>query len=311
MKRLAVRAVIGLIWLVALGSCNQTKYTAEYYDVFDTYTLIVSYGKPVPPELHEELLRLHRLFDIYNDYEGVTNVKTVNDSAGSGEWFEASEGDMAALIRKAIQFSKVYDDTVDITLGSVLQVWHDYREEGATIPPRELLESAGEHVGYDKLEWDAVNVRFRLTDSMASLDVGALAKGYAADKVGRLAEELNFRGTISIGGSIWTSKKTPFGKRYWTVGIQDPDGGVYQTLNVRPGMCVSTSGNYERFYEVDGVRYHHIIDPKTLYPANRGYRSVTIVCSSALYADYISTYEFIRLNEELVALNEAQIYYIS
>jgi len=309
-KKFPLIIFVNLIVIFLLSACTQQTYIEEYYDVFDTYTVIVSYGKPVPKELHEELLRLHQLFDIYNTYEGVTNIKTVNDSAGTGEWFPADGGDLAALIGKAVQLGKVHGSTVDITLGSVLKIWHEYREEGTSVPDYELLKSAAEHSGYDKLEWDAVHSRYRITDPECSLDVGAIAKGYAVDKIGRLANELNFSGTISIGGSIWTSKKIPLGKRRWSIGIQNPDGGIYQTIDIKPGECVSTSGDYERYYEVDGVRYHHIIDPKTLYPAGRGYRSVTVVCSSALYADYISTYEFIRLNEELISLNEARAYYI-
>ncbi|MDR0819341.1 MAG: FAD:protein FMN transferase [Oscillospiraceae bacterium] len=272
-KATAVFILCAMSFLLCF-SCSQTKYTAEYYDVFDTYTVVVSYGKPVPPELHEEMLRLHNLFDIYN-----------------GE-IDLSDAEVQWLLAKSDELKAVSGGTFDITFGA-LKVWHSYREDGVKVPA--IAE---------------------LREAKPTIDLGAIAKGYAVGKVGELAESLDLIGTISIGGSVWTSENMPSGKTNWTLAIQNPDGGIYQTIEVPPGMCASTSGDYERYYEVDGTRYHHIIDPRTLYPSRQRngdgklVRSVTILCRDSLTADFLSTAEFVQRDEDLLTIYDAEAIWI-
>ena len=141
---------------------------------------------------------------------------------------------------------------------------------------------------------DEENATVFLRDPQMRLDVGAIAKGWAAQKVAQNApKEL----LISVGGNVCAADaKDEFGTP-WVIGIEDPDGGSYlHTLNITQNNVV-TSGDYQRVYVVDGKAYHHIIDPVTLYPATR-WRSVSVVCPDSADADALSTALFLLSREE-------------
>ena len=272
------------------------RYQAPFLTLFDTVTTIVGYAgskadfTATAQELHDELLEYHQLYDIYNDYEGMTNLKTVNDRAGQGP---------VAVDRKILDlllFSKeLYAETggrVNIAMGSVLSLWHDAREAGienpeaAALPDDDALKEAAAHtdIGAIQIDEEAGTVYF--TDPELRLDVGAIAKGYAAQRVCENAPEGLL---ISIGGNVCATGPKPDSGQPWVVGIEDPDdtSRYLHTLYV-DNYAVVTSGDYQRYYTVDGVVYHHIIDPDTLYPA-RYWRAVTILCPDSGLADALST----------------------
>ena len=135
------------------------------------------------------------------------------------------------------------------------------------------------------------------TDKELSLDVGSIAKGYAADRAASVLKEHGVSDfLINAGGNVVSSGKKPDGD--WVIGIQDPDenGGIYTKIKA-PDKAVVTSGDYQRYYEYNGERYSHIIDTETLYPA-RSYRSVTIICGGSVDADALSTSLFCMTLEE-------------
>ncbi len=160
-------------------------------------------------------------------------------------------------------------------MGSVLSVWHDYREAGienpsrAQVPGQQELQNAAEHVNLDQVQIDEQASTVYLPDEAMSLDVGAIAKGYATK---RLAETLKEAGVtsalLSLGGNVETIGTKADGKP-WRVGVQNPDTSAakaYLHVLKLTDTCLVTSGTYQRYYGVDGVRYHHIIDPDTLMP---------------------------------------------
>ena len=193
-------------------------------------------------------------------------------------------------------FSKeLYAETggrVNIAMGSVLSLWHDAREAGienpeaAALPDDAALKEAAAHtdIGAIQIDEEAGTVYF--TDPELRLDVGAIAKGYAAQRVCENAPEGLL---ISIGGNVCATGPKPDSGQPWVVGIEDPDdtSRYLHTLYV-DNYAVVTSGDYQRYYTVDGVVYHHIIDPDTLYPA-RYWRAVTIFCPDSGLADALST----------------------
>lgn len=301
---------------VLLGGCAQgqppaeKQYTATFLTLFDTVTTIV--GRAETEEafrqkaqmIHDDLLVYHQLFDIYHDYEGVVNLKTVNDRAGTEP--VTVDSAIIELLLDCRDFYSLTDGKVNAAMGSILRLWHDARTAGISDPARaELpdaaeLERAAAHMDFDSVVIDEEASSVWITDPEVSLDVGAIAKGWATQKAAENAPEGML---ISVGGNVCaTGPKTEDGSP-WIIGIQDPDGDDNLHTIYVTGGAVVTSGDYQRTYVVDGKKYHHIIDPETRMPA--GYwRSVTVVCSDSGLADALSTALFLLPLEDGRALAE-------
>lgn len=265
---------------------TQKRYSAVYSDVFDTVTEFTAYCSSqedfdrYSEAVHGELIRLHQIFDIYNNYPGLENAKSLNDNAGSAV---TVPNDLVELIRSGIKWHLETGGQLNIALGSVLSLWHDCRESGI-LPDEGELKDRSRHCDINKITISDSAVT--LEDAKMSLDFGALAKGYAVEKAAEIANDLGLENfALSCGGNVITKGEKPSGK--WEIGIEDPSGGLITTVEVS-NEAVVTSGDYQRFYVVDGKRYHHIIDPKTLYPAEKC-RSVTIICPFSDIADALST----------------------
>ena len=289
-----------LLWLIGalllLSGCGtgMQRYEATYWDVFDTVTTVTGYAAgqaefdAAAREIHDTLLEYHRLYNIYESYDGLRNLKTVNDQAGIGPV------PVDTRILSLLQFAQTaWTETggrVNAAMGSVLAHWHDAREQAledpdrAALPDRSALEEAALHTDLSALELDLEAGTAFLTDPHMALDVGALAKGYAVEQVAAAAPD-HF--LISVGGNVCATGPKPDGTP-WTVAVENPDGGDFLKLLYAEDRSVVTSGDYQRYFELDGVRYHHIIDPDTLEPAAY-WRSVTVVAESSAAADCLST----------------------
>ena len=289
-----------LLWLVGallvLSGCGtgMQRYEATYWDVFDTVTTVTGYAAgqaefdAAAREIHDTLLEYHRLYNIYESYDGLRNLKTVNDQAGIGPV------PVDERILSLLQFAQTaWTETgsrVNAAMGSVLALWHDAREQAledpdrAALPDRSALEEAALHTDLSALKLDLEAGTAFLTDPDMALDVGALAKGYAVEQVAAAAPD-HF--LISVGGNVCATGPKPDGTP-WTVAVENPDGGDFLKLLYAEDRSVVTSGDYQRYFELDGVRYHHIIDPDTLEPAAY-WRSVTVVAESSAAADCLST----------------------
>ena len=285
------------------------RYEATFLTLFDTVTTIVGYAETetdftaTAQAIHDDLLEYHQLYDIYNEYEGMNNLKTVNDHAGEAP---------VSVDRKIIDlllFSKdLYTRTggkVNIAMGSVLSLWHDARELGvqypdeAALPDRDALERAAAHTDINSIQIDEEKGTVFFSDPEVRLDVGAIAKGYAVQQVcGSAPAGL----LISVGGNVCATGPKPETGQPWVVGIQNPDAPeeYLHTIYVED-FSVVTSGDYQRYFTVDGVAYHHIIDPDTLFPADY-WRSVTILCPDSGLADALSTALFTLPQQEGQAL---------
>ena len=282
---------------------GQKRYEASFLTLFDTVTTMVGYADSQETftaqaqQIHDELLEYHQLYDIYNDYDGMNNLKTVNDNAG------IAPVEVDARILDMLEFSReLYEETggrVNVAMGGVLSLWHDAREAGiedpanAYLPDQDALEEAARHADWSNVVIDEEAGTVYLADPDMSLDVGAIAKGYAVERV---CETAPAGVLISVGGNVRATGPKPDGSP-WVVGIENPDGGDFlHTLYVEDSSVV-TSGDYQRYYLVDGQRYHHIIDPDTLYPATR-WRSVSILCADSGIADSLSTALFTLSQED-------------
>lgn len=229
-----------------------------------------------------------------------SDVYRINHS--KGEYTEVSE-DTVMLVRKSIEFSEASDGYFDITISPVKDLW-DFKAENPAVPARDTIDKELARVGYRNIEIEGNRIRMK---SGAQIDLGAVAKGYIADKI---AEYLRAEGVekaiLNLGGNIVMVGEKEEGIP-WTVGIKNPDGGQNEyiaTVDVKDASVV-TSGVYERFFEVDSVIYHHLLDPFTGYPVQNKVKSVTIVSQSSLDGDILSTTCFVLGPEKGLQLIES------
>ena len=236
----------------------------------------------------------HRLFDIYDTYPGIVNLKNINDAAGT-EPLEAG-GELLGFLHFGADVCEMTGGNVNIAMGAVLKLWHDAREhsnafpDSPVLPDEDALREAGRHCSIDALVIDDEHSAVLITDPLTSLDVGALAKGYATEKVAQKLMERGFASfLINAGGNVRLAGSKPSGD--WTVAVTNPDRTSSEpylgTVQV-PDCAVVTSGIYQRFFTAGGRCYHHIIDRDTLYPEER-YQAVTVICADSAIADAYST----------------------
>lgn len=307
MKKIALLLAAVLV-AASVSGCVGTKtqqYEVTWYTLFDTVTTVKGFAgsreefeAQVQP-IYEELLACHQLFDIYHDYEGINNLKTINDQAGVAP--VTVDTRVTELLQDCRKYWELTGGRVNVAMGSVLRIWHEARDAGISDPgnaylPDPLdLEAAAEHVSFDNVIIDAAAGTVYLSDPQQLLDVGAVAKGWAAQRAAELAPEGML---ISVGGNVCATGPKDETGTPWKVGVQDPDdtSSYLRILALTEGSLV-TSGDYQRYYTVDGVTYHHIIDPDTLYPGEY-WRSVTIVCRDSGLADALSTALFLLPQSE-------------
>lgn len=303
-------------WVSGKNGEKWYKNKGTFYGAFDTAIQLTAYTKDensfkqIFTLCQNEFQRLHQLYDNYHEYQGVTNLMTLNRTATKAP--VQVEDDLFALL----QFSKEnYTKTlgkVNIAMGKTLAIWHDLREavsaahehahDGAfALPTKEALEEANRHSNLDDVILDATKKTVKIQDPDLALDAGAVAKGYATERVAETLKAAGLEhGIISAGGNIKTIGAPIDDRPQWKVGIMHPrpeKKDVLATVMVAGDTAMVTSGDYQRYFELDGVRYAHIIDPVTLYPAKQ-YTSVTIRTADSGLADFLSTAFFIANAEE-------------
>lgn len=291
------------------------KHTESMLDVFDTVITLVAYTKDDAEferyydYAYERFHELHRLYDYYNRYDGLNNMVTINENAGIAP--VKVSGDIIDLILFSKELYYKTGGKTNIAMGSVLSIWHDYREEGsndpdnARIPDLALLKDAAAHTAIEDVVVDESAGTVYLKDPRMRLDVGAVAKGYAAEKVMDELISMGMEsGIISAGGNVKTAGKPKDGIRdRWGVGIQDPGKTIFSAeedlLDVVyvNDASVVTSGDYQRYYIVGDKVLHHLIDPQTLMPAEY-FASVTVLAEDSGLADFMSTTLFMMPIDE-------------
>lgn len=239
-----------------------------------------------------------------------SELSRVNASAGDADGILVSE-ELSALLDSCLAVRERSDGALDVTLGSVVRLWDidgfssGEQEAVFRLPEETALREALEQSGSDRL---IKKERMLFLPEGMQLDLGAVGKGVALDRIlGLLQDKNNITGAIiSVGGSILTYGEKPDGS-CWRVGITDPadTGSNVGILELTGQWCVSTSGDYERYVELNGVRYHHILDPETGYPADSGVAGVTVLSRDGFLSDALSTACFILGTEKGKTLAES------
>ena len=312
MKRILACMLIAVLLTAscaAVGAESYQKYRYTFFGCFDTVVIFTAYTRDQAEFqtyaglVESEMLRYHRIFDKYNAYEGVNNLYLVNQSAGKAP--VAAEPELMDLLVTVRGWRERYGGALNPAMGAVLELWHDAREEGVSLPDEAALREAAEHMDYDQVVLDEEAGTVYFEDPALSLDVGAVAKGYAAQ---RTAETLRENGLdsflLNAGGNVVCGGKPLDGRDFWVVGVEDLDGvSTRETLGA-VNLSIVTSGDYQRYYTVDSVNYHHLIDPETLYPAAHMH-AVTILHPDSALGDFLSTTAFLLPYEESRALIES------
>ena len=302
-----------------------TRYSTQFYDTFDTIIQVIGYAKTQEEfegyagTIHQRFQELSQLYDRFYEYSGVNNIRTINLNAGVAP--VEVEPELLEMLSFAKEWCQKTQGRVNIAMGPVLEIWHQYRDQysgqalaadaAGALPSMEALDDANHFSSLDKVIIDREKGTVFLEDEKMALDVGAVAKGYAAQLVADEIYEAGFRSfTISAGGNVITKDPPLDGVRNsWGIGIQDPFADLNkpdsQSLDVAlvSNRCVVTSGDYRQFYTVGDQLIHHIIDPATLWPANR-YRALTVVCEDSGLGDFLSTCLFVMDYDEGRALAE-------
>ena len=314
-----------LLWILTVcvlcgtfSSCGKTseKYSSHSFDYFDTVTTVTGYAPSreafdlVCADIFAVLSEYHKLFTIYERYEGMENLCTVNELHGGAHRTVTVDEKIIRMLTYAKAAYTKTNGQLNVAMGSVLSIWHEYRENGiddpqnASAPPMQMLLDAAGHTDISALVIDEANNTVTLTDPMMRLDVGAIAKGYAVEMAAQMLEAKGVTGyVLNVGGNVRTVGVKNDGTA-WLVGIENPEEDAeepYIEYLRLSGESVVTSGSYQRYYVADGVSYHHIIDPDTWMPAE-GFRSVSVVCKSSADGDMISTALFCMPYEEGAAL---------
>ena len=309
MLKKAVLFIVIAALSLGMSSCGPAgkyqKYEVNFTGLFDTYTTITGYTKneadftKYTDMLHAKLTELDHDYDIYNNYPGLNNAKTINDNAGITP--VKVDSDLLNLIQFSVEAYTKTEGALNIGLGPVLAVWADYRTAGnkspdtAAVPSMEQLRAANQYTDIRNIVVDKSASTVFIKDKNASIDLGATGKGYAVQLAAGYARSIGFDSCIiDCGGNVLTVGKPLDGVRArWGIGIQNPFEDIDGTNNILDivyvdNMAVVSSGDYQRFYTVNGVRYNHVIDPASLMPANL-YEAVTVIYPDSGIADMLST----------------------
>lgn len=324
-----MKKIILILALFALTGCakpadsSYQRYSARTTEVgFDTVITFLAYTKSEKEfqTLFETVksgyAHYNKLFDRYNDYPGIANIKTINDNAGIKPI--SVDPVITTMIGLAKEYAELSDGYFDISLGPVLDLWHDYREKGIVlngeeklgeIPSMDALKKANQYVGMKFVEIDQAANTIFLNDTHARIDVGAIAKGYATELIAqKLEKEGVTNAVISGGGNIRTINQKP-DNQPWAIGIEKPSPVVkndsLDIFKIPESMSIVTSGDYQRYYYgPDNVKYSHLINKDTLMPAQT-YQSLTVITKDSGMADALSTALYMMPHDQGVAFIDA------
>ncbi|MBU1912836.1 MAG: FAD:protein FMN transferase [Candidatus Omnitrophica bacterium] len=281
-----------------LAGCGQGQPVKETRALMDTFCEISCYGGDKDKTVSaicaafKEMERIEGVFSKFNEN---SEVSKINALAGL-EKVAAGE-EVFKLTERAVYYSSISNGAFDITVAPLMEVWGFVRSH-KSMPDKEAIENALEGVGYKNIELDPKELSVKFFNKKTKIDFGGIAKGYAVDRARDILAAHGIKnGLINLGGNMFALGYAP-GNKKWKIGVEDPinKGKLLHRFELTD-MAISTSGNYERFFEIGGKRYSHIINPVTGFPC-QGIVSVTVAADSAEQADALSTAIFVMGEKE-------------
>jgi len=280
------------VFLAGCAGDPPKKLRTEF--ILGTTITVTTYGRVSSDLLDQLFARVQEIEDKMSTSEkdhSDTELLRVNGAAGTGR--VSVSADTFSVVEAALGFSKLSGGAFDVTVHPLVRLW-GIGTEGATVPDARQLTAALELVDYRAVQLDSDDTSILLPQAGMGVDVGGIAKGYAADEAAQILKGGGVESALlDFGGNILTVGRKPDGSR-WRIGIQVPDASRGEFLGIASvaDQSVVTSGTYERFFEEGGVRYHHILDTRTGYPVQNGLASVTIIATDSIDADALSTAVF-------------------
>jgi thiamine biosynthesis lipoprotein len=311
-KILAVSSTVILTSLlfIACTNSNNKPYTQTKI-LMDTPVKLTAYGPNGSKAVEESFQRLDELEKMASNNISTSDVSKINNA--SGKEYVKVHPEIMKMIETSIKYSELSDGAWDITLGPIINLW-GIGTDSARIPSEDEIKAKLPLVGYEKISINKEESSVLLKEQGMSIDLGGIAKGFAADEVLKIYKKYDIKnGLINLGASSMYAVGKNEGGNPWSIGIKHPrseDNQNYLGIIKISDEALSTSGDYERYFEKDGKRYHHIINPATGYPTDNGVMSNTIVIKgnstdSSMVADLLTTTAFVLGPEKAIKLADS------
>lgn len=297
---------------VFLAACAGYEETRETF-AFGTLCRIKVFEKTPAASFDAVFRRVAELENIFSANRAESDLERVNAHAGIEP--VAVPPELFAVLSRALEFAALSADddgcaAFDPTIGPLVKLWNIGGGD-ETVPPQDAIDAARALVDWRSVELDAAHTTVLLKNAGMRLDLGGIAKGYAADEAVRVLRDAGVPAAIvDFGGNI-SALGVKRGGAAFNIGVQDPRGarGGYIGIVTLSDASAVTSGDYERSFEAGGVRYHHIFSSRTGFPAHSGVASVTVIAPRSIDADALSTAVFvlgIERGSVLLAAHDAQ-----
>ena len=305
MKKTVMVLLLVLLCLCGCGEQSgqkekQSKKATKEIFAMDTYMTITTYGEKAEEAATKAVSEIERLDNLLSTGKNESEIAILNENGS-----EIVSEDTAQLIAKSLELYQDTNGVFDISIYPLMKEW-GFATKKYKVPSDKTINHLLKNIEASKIEWNNKTNLVALPEEM-EIDLGGIAKGYTSNRLTQIFKEYQLTGgVLSLGGNVQTyGTKEDGGK--WKIAIENPSNsplsGDYLGVLKTGNMAVITSGGYERYFEENGVTYHHIIDPKTGYPSDSDLTSVTIVCADGTKADALSTSFFV------MGLQKAESFY--
>ena len=284
------------------GSGDDVNSSSRDVFAMDTYMTVTAYGNNCGEAVDEAIDEINRIDDLLSVGDTDSEVYKLNEQGSA-----IVSQDTKELLKASLDLYEKTNGAYDITIYPLMVKW-GFTSGSYKVPDKEDVEEILKYVDAGKIEFDDENDKITLSDGV-QIDFGGIAKGYTSQRIMEIFEDYEVEcGIVSLGGNVEVYRGKYDGN-LWKIAVEDPkDTSQYIGVVQVEDKAVITSGGYERYFEEDGKEYHHILDPKTGYPADAGLSSVTIVSEDGMYADGLSTAVFVMGKEEAVKLWKQSVY---
>ena len=287
-KKIIIISIFSIFLLILTACGNNGEELPRAEDnafLMDTLVQMRAHGENAEIAVEESMERIREIENLMSKTIETSDIYSLNNNPEREIEIDNQSMD---VLKKALKYAELTAGDFDPTIGALVELW-GIGTENASLPEKSEIEAALANTGYKYLELAENSAE--LTKEGVKIDLGGIAKGYAAEEVKKIVQKYNIEHAfVNLGGNVLVIGDKVDGSP-WKIGIQDPRQGRGNVMAVVDAvdLTIVTSGNYERYFEENGKLYHHILDPKTGYPADNNLLSVSIISENSFDADALST----------------------